>query len=69
MIMIANKKCQFKRLEISSIDNSDTLAANDPRMAQEETCLFFNDFFTLRFFFCHPGCLFWLGLHGCFEKL
>ena len=41
--LIASGSFLFKRLELSGIDNQPVLSRNDPKMADEEICLFHRD--------------------------
>jgi len=44
--MIHNRKCEFKKLDVTGIDNTYILSINDPSMLEQETCLFFPDALT-----------------------
>jgi hypothetical protein len=39
--LAANRQIRFEKLVISDIDNEPILKVNDPKMADEETCLFY----------------------------
>lgn len=44
--MMNNRKCEFKKLDLTGIDNTYILSINDPEVVEQETCLFFPDVLT-----------------------